>query len=376
MRFFVVSLAALGMNLLVLELIVGAAGTEKVSARQSRSSSSRRSTSSATSSGRSGGAGRSVRPVRRSLFFAVVLLALAAAPAAFAAGGTTTPPVAPVYDAHGRLIQTPFVPRQVRQRRSSRGSRRSTSSSTTRRSPRGCRAIPSKGARTDETYASAGQQWTIDDLVGRGRPVEIAQGIVFDPTGAVTEAWTGPQVAWGMARGMPGAFGGTAINDPWVWGAFCLVFLLGLGDWRRPFSLRNLDLLFLLSPTASLWYFNEGNVFAAVPLFYPCLDLGRAARDLDRDEEPRHAGRPALAGLGPDRRRRSSSSASASGSTSSARTSSTSATPASSAPSGSSARGCRRGGTSRRTRPASEAEELLEDRHGDADPDERRCASA
>ena len=95
--------------------------------------------------------------------------------------------------------------------------------------------------------------------------------MVFDPTGAVTEAWTGPQVAWGMARGSPGAFGGTAINDPWVWGAFCLVFLLGLGDWKRPFSLRNLDLLFLLSPTVSLWYFNHGNVFAAVPLFYPCL---------------------------------------------------------------------------------------------------------
>ena len=46
---------------------------------------------------------------------------------------------------------------------------------------------------------------------------------------------------------------------------------LGLGDWRRPFSLRNLDLLFLLSPTASLWYFNHGDVFTAVPLFYPCL---------------------------------------------------------------------------------------------------------
>ena len=74
-----------------------------------------------------------------------------------------------------------------------------------------------------------------------------------------------------MARGSPGAFGGTAINDPWVWGAFCLLFLLGLGDWKRPFSLRNLDLLFLLSPTASLWYFNQGNVFAAVPLFYPLL---------------------------------------------------------------------------------------------------------
>jgi hypothetical protein len=74
-----------------------------------------------------------------------------------------------------------------------------------------------------------------------------------------------------MARGSPGAFGGTAINNPWVWGAFCLVFFVGLADWRRILSLRNLDLLFLLSPTASLWYFNHGDVFTAVPLFYPLL---------------------------------------------------------------------------------------------------------
>jgi hypothetical protein len=36
-------------------------------------------------------------------------------------------------------------------------------------------------------------------------------------------------------------------------------------------SLRNLDLIMLLSPTASLWFFNHGNVFTAVPLFYPAL---------------------------------------------------------------------------------------------------------
>ena len=27
----------------------------------------------------------------------------------------------------------------------------------------------------------------------------------------------------------------------------------------------------LLSPTASLWFFNHGDVFTAVPLFYPAL---------------------------------------------------------------------------------------------------------
>ena len=207
--------------------------------------------------------------MKRRVLFAAVFLALAVAPAAFAAGGTTTtPPAAPVYDGHGRLIQTPFVPQQL-------GGPQLTSREALRSFERDPKVAgwlsryPVKGRTTDATYARAGQQWTIS--ISWGAAGEIAHGIVFDPTGGVTEAWTGPQVAWGMARGSPGAFGGTAINDPWVWGAFCLVFLLGLGDWKRPFSLRNLDLLFLLSPTASLWYFNQGNVFAAVPLFYPCL---------------------------------------------------------------------------------------------------------
>jgi len=206
--------------------------------------------------------------VRRSLFFGVALLALAAAAPAFAGGGTTSP-AAPVYDGHGRLIQTPFIPQQVL------GGRQHTKLEALHifeQYPKVADWLtryPVKGRSFDETYEAAGRQWTIK--IWWGAAGEIAQGIVSDATGAVTEAWTGPQVAWGMARGSPGAFGGTAINDPWVWGAFCLVFLLGLGDWKRPFSLRNLDLLFLLSPTASLWYFNHGNVFAAVPLFYPCL---------------------------------------------------------------------------------------------------------
>jgi hypothetical protein len=197
-----------------------------------------------------------------------VLLALAAASPVFAAGGGAMSPAAPVYDGHGRLIQTPFVPQQVGRRQNTR----LEALHIFERDPKVAAWLsryPVKGRTYEETYARAGQQWTIK--ISWGAAGEIAEGKVFDPTGGVTEAWTGPQVAWGMARGSPGAFGGTAINDPWVWGAFCLIFLLGLGDWKRPFSLRNLDLLFLLSPTASLWYFNQGNVFAAVPLFYPCL---------------------------------------------------------------------------------------------------------
>jgi hypothetical protein len=98
---------------------------------------------------------------------------------------------------------------------------------------------------------------------------EIANGKVDDATGVVLEAWTGPQVAWGMARGSPGAFGGKRINSYPVWLGFCAVFLLGLADWRRLWSLRNLDVLMLLSFSVSLWFFNHGNVFAAMPLVYP-----------------------------------------------------------------------------------------------------------
>jgi hypothetical protein len=120
---------------------------------------------------------------------------------------------------------------------------------------------------TDATYASG--KWTVN--VGSPSTYEIATGTVDDATGAVTEAWTGPQVAWKMARGTNGAFGGTKINSPGLWLAFCAVFFVGLADWRRILSLRNADLLMLLSFSVSLWFFNHGNVFAAVPLAYPGL---------------------------------------------------------------------------------------------------------
>jgi len=72
-----------------------------------------------------------------------------------------------------------------------------------------------------------------------------------------------------MARGGKGAFGGAKINSYGVWLSFCAVFLLGLADFRRPLSWRNLDLLMLLSFSVSLWFFNHGDVFASVPLAYP-----------------------------------------------------------------------------------------------------------
>src|SRR4029077_19699244 len=162
---------------------------------------------------------------------------------------------------------------------------------------------PVKGRLTDATYESdstkcaAGAQsgcWTVhvwwkkNDHVDAG---EIAQGKVDDGSTRITEAWTGPQVAWKMARGYAGAFGGKKINSLSVWLAFCAAFLLGLLDFRRLLSLRNLDLLALLSFSVSLWFFNRGNIFLAMPLVYPGLAwlLVRCAWIGKTDRAPRGA---------------------------------------------------------------------------------------
>lgn len=131
--------------------------------------------------------------------------------------------------------------------------------------------------RTDADLDEDARRWTVK--VWSGDAGQVAEGVVDDETGAVTEAWTGPQVAWKMARGYDGAFGGRTINRPLVWLSLCALFLVGLADLRRPLSLRNLDLLVLLSFSISLWFFNRGELFWSVPLVYPPLLylLGRLA---------------------------------------------------------------------------------------------------
>ncbi len=128
---------------------------------------------------------------------------------------------------------------------------------------------PKAGLVTQADFQAKTRDWTVG--IWSEPAGEIASGRVDDLTGKVTQAWTGPQVAWLMARGESGAFGGKEINSWPVWLTFCAVFLLGLGDLRRPFSLRNLDLLALLSFSVSLWFFNHGLVFSSVPLVYPGL---------------------------------------------------------------------------------------------------------
>jgi hypothetical protein len=125
------------------------------------------------------------------------------------------------------------------------------------------------GPTTSATFRPETRTWLVKAWSGEAG--QIAQVVVHDTTESVTEAWTGPQVAWKMARGGEGSFGGKTLLKPYVWLAFCLVFLLGLADLRRPFSLGNLDLLVLLAFSVSLVFFNRGEIFESVSFVYPVL---------------------------------------------------------------------------------------------------------
>jgi hypothetical protein len=186
----------------------------------------------------------------------LALLAFAVlAPAAHAATGTGTT----------RLVPTPFTPKV--------GSAKLNEKRATAIFLRDDKVAdwldryPERERVTDATFDKGRRDWKVG--VWSGAAGEIAAGRVDDQTGEVTEAWTGPQVAWKMARGSSGAFGGRQINSLPIWLGFCVIFLLGLADLRRPLTMRNLDLAVLLSFSVSLWFFNRGDIFTAVPLAYP-----------------------------------------------------------------------------------------------------------
>jgi hypothetical protein len=106
---------------------------------------------------------------------------------------------------------------------------------------------------------------------------QLALVLVDLHRGEVLESWTGYQVSWKMARGYSGAFG-HKLNAPYVFLPLCLIFLLGLVDWRRLRRIANLDLLVLLGFGVSHWFFNRAEIGVSVPLVYPVLAylLGRS----------------------------------------------------------------------------------------------------
>ena len=194
-----------------------------------------------------------MRPVR---FAAVFLTALCFVPAALAAPSTTlplVPTIKPALRTHATRTESNAVARFLAAGKVRDWVGRYKKSSLV----------------TDGSFDAATRVWTVN--VWSGPAGEIATGTVDDATGKITTAWTGPQVAWTMARGGSGAYGGKEINSLLVWLLFCGIFLAGLADLRRPLSLRNLDLVALLSFSVSLWYFNEGRILTSVPLVYPSL---------------------------------------------------------------------------------------------------------
>ena len=193
----------------------------------------------------------------------LVLLALAVSPAT-ARGQTDSPS----YDERGRLAETPFVPAEDEPALDEE-----EAVDLALAYPKIADWVdryPAETLTERAEYDSETGRWTVKVWSSLPDAGQIVLARVDDRTRAVTEAWTGPQVAWSMARGHKGSFG-TRINDDAIWWPLCAVFFLGLANLRRPFSLRNLDLLVLLSFSASWWFFNEGEIFTSVPLAYPPL---------------------------------------------------------------------------------------------------------
>jgi len=120
----------------------------------------------------------------------------------------------------------------------------------------------------DGAYLKGPGRWQVSFFSRKGQ--EIGQVIIADGTGRVLEQWTGFQVAWAMARGYPGAFG-RHVNALYIWLPLCVLFVIPFIEWRRPLSLRHLDLLVLLSFSVSLAFFNHGRIGLSVPLAYPPL---------------------------------------------------------------------------------------------------------
>ena len=122
---------------------------------------------------------------------------------------------------------------------------------------------------TPYEYTKGPGLWQVSWFSAGRHQKELMQVYVADPTGQVTQVWTGWQVAWSMARGYAGAFG-RRVNAWYLWIPLCLVFVAPF-FWRRRPSLLHVDLLMLLGFSISLAFFNHANIGLSVPLVYPFL---------------------------------------------------------------------------------------------------------
>lgn len=144
---------------------------------------------------------------------------------------------------------------------------------------------------TSSVFLKGADRWQVSFYAPDGS--EIAQVTIHDATGGVLEAWSGPQVAWTMARGYPGAFGRKA-SAAYVWAPLLIAFLLPFVDRRRLLRMRHLDLAAIASLSISLAFFNRGDIDASVPLSVPPLAylLARLLWIAYRRREPERAPEP------------------------------------------------------------------------------------
>ncbi len=119
-------------------------------------------------------------------------------------------------------------------------------------------------------YTKGPGRWQVSWFSPGRNGKELAQVYVDDASGRVTEAWTGFQVAWTMARGYPGAFG-RRVNAWYVWLPMCMLFALPFIPWRRRPGLLHLDIAVLLAFSVSLAFFNHARIGLSVPFVYPLL---------------------------------------------------------------------------------------------------------
>jgi hypothetical protein len=138
------------------------------------------------------------------------------------------------------------------------------------RAPKALRARRAHPGSFPNVFEKSGTRWQVSYYDDTRPPKEIAQVYVSDDTGRITEDWTGPQVAWTMARGYPGAFG-RKVNSPWVWIGLTLLFVAPFVDPRRPLRVRHLDLAVLMAFGVSVAFFNDADIDVSVPLVYPLL---------------------------------------------------------------------------------------------------------
>jgi hypothetical protein len=119
-------------------------------------------------------------------------------------------------------------------------------------------------------YTKGSGTWQVSWFTRPPHQKEMLQVYIDDSLAEVTQAWSGYQVAWSMARGYPGAFGRRS-NALYVWLPLCLLFVAPFLPWRRRPTLLHLDLLMLLGFSISLAFFNHADLGISVPTVYPLM---------------------------------------------------------------------------------------------------------